>query len=171
MFYKLKLKFVSLHSKFDRTMFNLTGCNLYFCYLSTLCISLCSQTTTGLLAWLQYKFWTWSVRFWECLCREQSFETNKQTNLTSSLPDCLIAIQLSCELDIASNVLDMSSLSCVPSIDSNEYTISTCGLTKDKLNMQIRYIISIFYAKNIPKYQRVYVQYDNTSHQYVQYEH
>lgn len=35
-------------------------------------------------------------------------------------PDCLIAIQLSCELDMASSVLDMSSLSWVPSMDSRE---------------------------------------------------
>ena len=42
-------------------------------------------------------------------------------------PDCRMDIQLSWELDIASKVRDISSLSWVPSIDNNEYTISTCG--------------------------------------------
>lgn len=48
-------------------------------------------------------------------------------------PDCLIAIQLSCELDMASSVRDMSSLSWVPSMDSREYTISTWSIYTGKL--------------------------------------
>lgn len=35
-------------------------------------------------------------------------------------PDWRMAMQLSCELLMASSVRDMSSLSCVPSMDSSE---------------------------------------------------
>ncbi|KAG9355028.1 hypothetical protein JZ751_001741 [Albula glossodonta] len=40
-------------------------------------------------------------------------------------PDWRMAMQLSWELDMASRVRDMSSLSWVPSMDRREYTIST----------------------------------------------
>ncbi len=45
-------------------------------------------------------------------------------------PDWRMAMHESCEDDMASSVRDMSSLSCVPSIDSSEYTISTCSRTR-----------------------------------------
>ena len=48
-----------------------------------------------------------------------------KTNIILFLPDCLIAAQLSGELLMASNVLLMSSRSCVPNIDRRLYTIST----------------------------------------------
>ena len=47
-------------------------------------------------------------------------DTVQSANARAVIPDCLMATQLSCELDIASNVWLMSSLSCVPSIDNNE---------------------------------------------------
>lgn len=41
-------------------------------------------------------------------------------------PDCRMAMQESCELDMARSVRDMSSLSWVPNMDRRLYTISTC---------------------------------------------
>ena len=50
-------------------------------------------------------------------------------------PDCRMATQLSWDEDMASRVLLMSSLSCVPSMDNRLYTISTCRNGNNSSNM------------------------------------
>jgi len=55
-------------------------------------------------------------------------------------PDCRMATQLSWDEDMASRVLLMSSLSCVPSMDNRLYTISTCRNRNNSSNMFYSYL-------------------------------